>query len=116
MVVTRTLGIVGALGCAVALASCADSEATPDRRPARTHTVIIEGMVFQPNVITVAAGDTIVWVNKDLVPHSATSTDAGFDSKVIQFNASWRTRVERTGDFGYVCSFHPMMTAQLQVR
>lgn len=116
MVTTRTLGIVGALVCAVALASCADSEATPDRPPAKAHTVIMEGMVFQPNVITVAAGDTIVWVNKDLVPHSATSRTAGFDSKVIQFNGSWRTRVERTGDFDYVCSFHPMMTAKLHVR
>jgi plastocyanin len=111
-----TVGIVGALLCAVALVSCGGSAETPHRPRAKTHTVIMEGMVFQPNMITVAAGDTIVWVNKDMVPHSATSNTAGFDSKVIQANASWQTRMERPGDFDYVCSFHPMMTAKLQVR
>ena len=117
MVTTRTLGFAGALVCAVALTSCADSEGgTPERPPAKTHTVIMEGMVFQPNVITVAAGDTIVWVNKDMVPHSATSETAGFDSNVIPANGSWRTRVERVGDLDYLCSFHPTMTAKLQVR
>jgi plastocyanin len=116
MVMTRTLGVAGALVCAVVLASCAESERTPDRPPAKTHTVVMEGMVFQPNAITVTAGDTIVWVNKDMVPHSATSESAGFDSKVIQPNGSWRTRVEQVGSFDYVCSFHPMMTAKLQVR
>ena len=116
MVTTRTLGIAGALVCAVALASCANSELTPGHPPAKTHMVIMEGMVFQPDAITVTAGDTIVWVNKDMVPHSATSETAGFDSKVIQANGSWRTRVERAGNFDYVCSFHPMMTAKLQVQ
>ena len=77
---------------------------------------MIEGMVFRPDVITVASGDTIVWVNKDIVPHSATSAAAGFDSKVISANTSWRHSVEQTGDFDYVCSFHPTMTAKLQVR
>ena len=116
MATTRALGIVGASVCAVALASCAQSEEMPTRQPAKTHTVIMEGMVFQPTVITVAAGDTIVWINKDMVPHSATSGTAGFDSKVVEADGSWRTRLERVGDFDYACSFHPMMTAKLQVR
>jgi plastocyanin len=116
MVVSRTLRIAGTLVCAVVLASCAELELTGHHPTAQTHMVIMEGMVFQPDAITVTAGDTIVWVNKDMVPHSATSETAGFDSKVIQANGSWRTRVERTGNFDYVCSFHPMMTAKLQVQ
>jgi plastocyanin len=35
----------------------------------RVHTVLIEGMRYQPEGITVAAGDTVVWVNRDMVPH-----------------------------------------------
>jgi plastocyanin len=112
----RTPGMVAAFACVVTLASCAESQPGSDRAPSHTHTVIMEGMVFRPDVITVAAGDTIVWVNKDLVPHSATSTSAGFDSKVVETNRSWQTRVERAGEFDYVCSFHPMMTAKLEVR
>ena len=111
-----TLGLVAALSCGVALGSCAQAEGTPDRPPAKTHTVIMEGMVFRPAEITLAAGDTIVWVNKDMVPHTATSSAAGFDSKIVEASKSWRYTFARAGDFEYVCSYHPAMTATVRVR
>ena len=40
-----------------------------------------------------APGDTIVWVVKDLVPHTATSKAGGFDSKDIQADKSWRNTI-----------------------
>ena len=52
-------------------------------------------MRFQPEVLTVAPGDTVVWVNKDLVPHTATSKAGGFDSKEIQADKSWRYTSEQ---------------------
>ena len=59
----------------------------PGRRRAtrpETHTISIDGMRFQPDVLTVASRDTIVWVNKDLGAHIATSESGGFESKIIQ--------------------------------
>ena len=55
-------------------------------------------------------------VNKDLVPHTATSKAGGFDSQVIQADKSWRFTVRKKGDFAYVCTFHPTMKATLRVR
>ena len=112
----RTLTVAGAIVCNVALASCASPAPQPPQ--AKTHTVIMEGMVFQPDVITVATGDTIVWVNKDMVPHSATSAPAGFDSQIVAANQSWRYAVQQEpGDYDYICSYHPTtMKAELQVR
>jgi plastocyanin len=81
----------------------------------RTHTVTIEGMRFQPETITVAPGDTIIWVNKDLVPHTATSEAGRFDSKEIQADESWRYTIRRKGDFAYICTFHPTMKGILRV-
>ena len=112
----RRFGAVAVISCCTALASCARSEALPDKPRPRIHTVNMEGMVFRPAVITVRPGDTVVWVNKDMVPHTATSAPAGFDSKVIPANDSWRYRAEKTGDFDYVCSFHPTMTGKLSVQ
>jgi len=40
---------------------------------AQTHTVVIKGFKFNPAALTVHRGDRIVWRNKDLVPHTATS-------------------------------------------
>jgi len=118
MVSMRTLTVLGAILCGTALASCAQTESAPNRPQPKTHMVIMEGMVFRPDVITVAPGDTIVWVNKDMVPHNAMSAAAGFDSTVILANKSWRYTVpDRKGDFDYICSFHPTtMTAKLLVR
>ena len=66
--------------------------------------------------LTVARGDTVVWVNKDLVPHTATSKTGAFDSQTIQAGKSWKFTVRKKGDFAYVCTFHPTMTATLRVK
>jgi plastocyanin len=86
-----------------------------DQRKAKTHTITIEAMRFQPEVLTVAPGDTIVWVNKDIVPHTATSKTGRFDSKDIQVDKSWKYTIRKKGDFAYICTFHPTMKAMLRV-
>lgn len=82
----------------------------------KTHTVTMESMRFQPDVLTVAPGDIVVWVNKDLVPHTATSKVGGFDSNVILASESWRYTVPKKGDFAYICTFHPAMKGTLRVK
>jgi plastocyanin len=90
---------------------------TADERPKpKTHTVTMENMRFQPETLTVTRGDTVVWVNKDLVPHTTTSKAGGFDSQSIEAEKSWRFTVRKKGDFAYVCTFHPTMTAMLRVK
>ena len=81
----------------------------------QVHTVLIEGMRFQPEGLTVAAGDTVVWVNRDMVPHTATS-DGHFDSKEIAPGKSWTYTLRDTGEFAYICTYHPLMKAVLRVR
>ena len=77
------------------------------RKPA-THTITIDGARFSPAELTVSAGDTVIWVNKDILAHTATARDGRFDSKVIQPGKSWRVVVKRTGAVPYTCAFHPM--------
>jgi plastocyanin len=90
---------------------------TAGERPgARTHTVTMEGLKFVPESITVAVGDTVVWVNKDLVAHTATSSTGAFDSKMIAPDKSWKLTVRTPGEFAYVCTYHVTMTATLRVK
>jgi plastocyanin len=70
--------------------------------------VTIDGARFSPADLTVKAGETIVWVNKDLLAHTATAKGSAFDSKVIQPGESWRFVAKTAGTFPYICSFHPM--------
>ena len=94
---------------------CAIVVLAGSQRKPKTHTINIEGMRFQREVLTVASGDTIVWINKDIVPHTATSKTGGFDSKLIQVDKSWKYTTQRKGDFAYICTFHPTMKATLRV-
>src|SRR5688500_12124474 len=82
----------------------------------RVHTVLIEGMRFQPEGLTVAAGDTVAWINRDMEPHTATSASGRFDSSEIAAGKSWTYTVRATGEFTYICTYHPLMKATLRVR
>jgi plastocyanin len=82
--------------------------------PARTHVVVIEGMRFVPDTLSLRRGDRIEWRNKDLVPHTATAAKV-FDSGTIAANASWTHVARDAGTFAYLCSFHPTMTGTLKV-
>jgi plastocyanin len=99
----------GMLSCGV---DPADAEAA--KKPG-THTVVIEGLRFDPETLDVKAGDTIVWVNKDPFPHTATSTAGGFDSHEIAAGKSWKFTPKETGAFTYVCTLHPTMKATIRV-
>ena len=104
------------LTAAVGLVVCAAGLGAGERPKPKTHSVAIEAMRFQPDRLTVARGDTIVWVNKDLVPHTVTSEAGRFDSQTIQTETSWRLTVSKEGEFPYVCTFHPTMKARLTVK
>jgi plastocyanin len=109
----QILSMVGGLFLLLGVAAC-DHPREEERPKPKRHTVRMEGMVFMPAALEVAAGDTVVWVNKDLVPHAATT--AGFDSKAIEFNQSYRHTFSTPGEFEYVCPFHPTMKGKVQVR
>ncbi len=85
--------------------------------PVRTaHTVIIEGMRFSPQNLTVRRGDRITWINKDPFPHTVTTTDGKFDSHLIAPDGSWTYVARKTGEYHYVCSLHVTMKGRLTVR
>jgi plastocyanin len=107
--------MTGRLLVALAALVLATGAAQTQPKP-RTHTVTIAEMRFTPESLSIASGDLIVWVNKDIVPHTATSKEAGFDSKTIEPGASWSVRGRKAGKFPYVCTFHPTMKATLQVK
>ena len=79
------------------------------------HTVTIDGFEFHPPEVTVGKGDVVVWVNKDPVPHTATSKGAALDSGSIAASGSFRFTATRAGRFDYVCTLHPTMKGVLVV-
>lgn len=79
----------------------------------RTHRVVIEGMRFVPARLTVAPGDTVTWINRDFVPHTATAADSSWDSGTLERGDRWSLVVEEGGSIDYTCLFHPTMSGRL---
>jgi plastocyanin len=107
------LALAGALGLLCIGGGAAVSSAAAEK--AATHTVVIEGVKFEPETLTVARGDTVVWVNKDPFPHTVTAKGA-FDSHDIAEGKSWKYVARKAGEYAYVCTLHPNMQAKLIVK
>lgn len=80
---------------------------------AETIQVTIENLVFSPAAINVKVGDTIDWVNKDILAHTAT-VKGGWDV-MIPPNKTVSMVVETAGSVDYYCRFHPNMRGHITV-
>jgi plastocyanin len=105
-----------ALGATLALFSCGGHTGTDaSAASGKTHTVAMDGTSFRPPSLTVSLGDSVVWINKDPFPHTATSQSGGFDSSAVAPDKSWRFTPTKKGEFAYTCTLHPTMKGALKV-
>ena len=79
----------------------------------REVVVAIDGMRFVPATLSVRPGDHVIWINKDLVPHTVSARDGRFDSKAIAAGASFAWTATGRGRIDYACLYHPPMVATL---
>ena len=92
------------------------STAKPATAAGETHLVTIQGMKFQPERIEIAPGDSITWVNKDILMHAVKSTDPKnpWQSKDLPPQESWTKTFSEGG--AYICPYHPTMTGEVILR
>lgn len=90
--------------------------AVPAQQQPKTHRVDISAFLFAPPSISVRVGATIVFANKDLVPHTATAKDASWDTGEIRGKSEKAHRIEKVGRFAYVCACHPAMQGMVEVK
>lgn len=84
--------------------------------PVATDTVAIENFAYSPATITVKAGTTVTWTNRDQDPHTVTAMNDGpFHSPTLNNGQSFRFTFTEPGRFDYLCTIHPFMTATVVV-
>lgn len=109
----RAAGLAAALLLAIVVGSRAAVAA--DAKPAPV-TVTIDAVTYSPKFTTVHVGETVTWVNKDLVAHTVTAKNGSFDSKEIPPGKSWTFTPKQRGQFDYKCTLHPTMKGTLVVK
>jgi plastocyanin len=99
-----------------ALVTLSESCSKPEEKilPA-SHTVEIKAMQFQPAELFVRKGDTVTFLNRDIVVHDVTEqTSKAWASSPLSTGQSFRMVINNSED--YYCTIHPVMKGKISVR
>jgi plastocyanin len=104
----------------------AAAAALPSATPSVTNTVVaedkpaaeikIDNFTFSPAQLTVTAGTTVRWVNKDDLPHNIVADDKSFKSKTMDTDEAFTYTFTKAGTFKYFCGLHPKMQGSVVVK
>ncbi len=98
----------------VAAVVMAAAATLPAETAPKTYTVVIDKLKFGGPPAGLHAGDTIVWLNRDIFRHSATARDGSFDID-LRPGAKGSTVLRHAGRVAFFCKYHPGMTGTLTV-
>ena len=78
---------------------------------------------FSPNTLIIDAGQTVTWLNDDVMGHTVTSgqpsdnqTGTIFDSPAIAPGKEFSHTYQNSGVYDYFCQIHPWMTGSVIIR
>lgn len=112
--------IILALTASGSLCGCKEESKSPPgqevkKHPPASYTVSIQNMQFVPDSISMQPGDTLLFINKDLVPHDVTQfPQKGWTSSLLQPGDSWQFVPEHSDD--YFCSIHVVMKGKIRLK
>jgi plastocyanin len=92
----------------------ASAPASPSAAPVATNAVQIANFAFGPAAITVRAGTTVTWTNKDEDAHTVAITGAAV-SKPLQNGDTYTYTFAQAGTYPYICTIHPNMHGMVVV-
>ena len=112
--------VLSALAAAALLASCGGDDKKAAAKPAAaaaTNTIRIANFLYEPDPVTVKAGQKIAIANTDDAPHTLTEEGQkpSFDSNTIKGKQNGSVTFSKPGTYKYFCSFHPTMKGTVTV-
>jgi plastocyanin len=116
---TKKIWIVGlatTVMIAMLLLAGTPSVAANDQPAGASADVKIDNFSFGPQTLTVSVGTTVVWTNREDIPHTLDSTDGVFKSKVRDTDEKFSYTFTKAGTYPYFCSVHPKMTGKVVVQ
>ncbi len=119
----RLLAVLGVISliAAASLLACsggygAPNPTTTSSAPASGNSVTLANFAFSPATITVKAGTTVTWTNKDGTTHTITSDTGAFDSGSVAANGKYSYTFSTVGTYACHCSIHPYMKGTVIVQ
>jgi plastocyanin len=107
----RTLAVLGM----VALGGSATGASAQSGSPGALQ-ILIKDFAFSPMSLTVKAGTTVTWVNKDDEPHTVVSDSGLFRSGAVDADDTFAFKFDKPGTYHFSCSSHPRMIGTIVVQ
>ena len=117
--------VIAAIATGLLLAACSTNNATgggTHSAAASGSTVTLSGLAFSPTSLTVKAGTTVTFQNKDTVDHTVTNgkdgtpdANAAFD-KSLPAGQSVDITFDKAGTFNVTCKIHSSMNMTVTVQ
>jgi len=103
-------------GCSSSVSEDKTPAPIPEAKPAPSlYVVQIEQMKFFPSDIWVNKGDTIMWINNDMVAHDVTEEkNKSWSSSLLQPGKTWKLVVKEGAN--YYCSIHVVMKGSFEIK
>ena len=83
--------------------------------PSNVAQIVIKDFMFAPDSLTIKAGTTVTWSNKDDEPHSVVSDTGLFRSGDRDTDETFSFRFDQPGIYHFTCSIHPKMVGTIIV-
>jgi plastocyanin len=81
---------------------------------AATIQITMENLVISPAEVSAKVGDTVEWINKDILAHTATARNGEWDV-MLPPKKTGTLVLKKAGTVDYYCRFHPNMKATLVI-
>jgi plastocyanin len=82
----------------------------------KQNRIEIKDFAFNPQTITVKAGEKVTWINRDEEPHTVVSVEKQFKkSTALDTDQEFTVTAGSPGTYTYFCSVHPKMTGTIIV-
>jgi plastocyanin len=78
--------------------------------------IVVKDFMFNPNTLTIKAGSSVTWSNKDDEPHSVVSDAGLFRSGAMDTDESFTFKFDKPGTYHFTCSIHPRMVGTIVVQ
>jgi len=82
---------------------------------ARTVRILMENLVLRPADTRAKVGDTVEWINDDMVAHTATARSGDFDV-IVPSKRTASFVLLKVGTVEYYSRFHPIMKGRLRIK
>jgi plastocyanin len=85
----------------------------PAQSAGHVQTIDIKSFMFMS--VTVPAGTTVTWTNRDDIPHTVVAKDKSWRSAALDTGDSFSRKFDTPGNYDYFCSLHPQMVGRITV-